>query len=535
MSVSARSLVWRLLAAALLLLLPGPLLSTAAEHDPRGGGVYRAPLRLSPPSLDPAVSPSIYAVEVIQQLFDGLVEYDAELQIRPALAEAWRVSLNGRIYTFRLRDGARFHNGRAVSAADVVYSLTRVLLQKTHSQVAPLFEVIDGASDVRAGKTTTVRGLRARGPLEVEIRLAEPYAPFLALLATRGGKVVPREAVEAKAPFGLRPVGTGPFRFVRWDPGREIVLEANPDYFFGRPYLDQLVYRIQADKTETETFEEFRRGGLEHAPLPASPPAESGTGRGAYQLRRRPLLAMRFYGFQLGLPQWKDPRVRTALAVALDPLALIPNGSGSSVPTRSILPPGLPGYKPDRSLPSPDRARAARLLVDAGHPGGKGLPPVAVWSSVRGVGPETEIAEMARAWGALGVAVSPNFAPDWPVYQQMLSERRLPLFRYSWWADIPDPDNILGVLFHSRSAYNYTGYANREVDRLLDRARRELDPIARARLYTEIERKVLADTPIIPVGHPWFAVAYQPYVRGVEVSALGAPYIPMRKVSLDRP
>ncbi len=530
----ARGITWRFLAATLL-FLSGALLSTAAAKDPQLGGIYRAPLRLSPTSLDPARTESIYAVEVIQQLFDGLVEYDADLQIRPALAEGWRVSLDGRIYTFRLREGARFHNGRAVTAADVVYSVTRVLLPETRSNVAPLFAVIEGAADVRAGKTAAVRGLKTLGPLEVEIRLTEPYAPFLALLATRGAKVVPKEAVEAGGTFGLRPVGTGPFRFVRWDPGGEIVLEANPDYFAGRPHFSQLVYRIQADKTDVETFEEFRRGELEHAPLPASPPAESETGRGAYQLRRRPLLAIRFYGFQLRLPQWKDPRVRAALTAALNPLALVPDGSGSSVPTRGVLPPGLPGYEPADILLPPDPTRAARLLADAGHRGGKGLPPIAVWSPVRGVTTETEIAEMARAWGPLGLTVSPKFAPDWPGYTQMLSEGRLPVFRYGWHADIPDPDNVLGILFHSRSAYNYTGYANPEVDRLLERARREPDPVARARMYARIEQRILADTPIIPIAHLWFEVAYQPYVRGVEVSALGAPYIPMRKVWLDRP
>ncbi len=450
-----------LLAVALLLVSDPPV--PAAEvpgSTPRAGGVYRAPLRLSPASLDPARSPSIYAVEVMQQIFDGLVEYGADLEIRPALAEGWRISPDGRTYTFRLRNGARFHNGRAVTAADVVYSLTRTLLPETRSQVAALFECIEGAAEVRAGKATAVRGLRVLGPLEVEIRLAEPHTPFLATLATRGAKIVPKEAVESEVPFGLRPVGTGPFRFVRWEQGREIVLEANPDYFAGRPHLDRIVYRIQADARDETTFAQFRRGELEHAPVPASLRAELETARTAYQVRRRPVLSILFYGFQLGLAQWKDSRVRAALAAALDPHALVEKTSGIREPARGILPPGLPGYTPDRPLPAADPARAAGLLAAAGHPDGKGLPPVIVWAASRTLSVETEMTAMERAWSGLGLTVSTSFAADWPAYQQLLAEHRMPLFRYAWYADIPDPDNILGILFHSRSSYNHTGYAN---------------------------------------------------------------------------
>ncbi len=520
------------LVAALLVTLAGVPGRAGAAETPRPGGVYRAPLWLSPSSLDPARSPSIYGVEVIQQIFDGLVEYDADLHVRPALAEGWHVSLDGLTYTFRLRQDARFHNGRAVTASDVVYSLTRVLLPQTRSEVAPLFAVIDGAPDVREGRTAVVRGLRAVGPLEVEVRLAEPYAPFLALLATRGGKIVPREAVEGEPSFGMRPVGTGPFRFVRWEPGREIVLERNPLYHAGPPHLDRLIYRLHPDRTDADVFEEFRKGGLEHAAVPASVARASLSGAGI-PVRRRPILGVRFYGFQLALPEWKDRRVRVGLTAALDPSRLLPPAVGQSVPTRKILPPGLPGYLPEPAPAPADPELAARLLAEAGHAEGRGLPAVTVWSAVRGASVDTETREMSRAWGTLGLRVSPNFATDWPEYTRLLAERRLPLFRYAWYADIPDPDNVLGVLFHSRSPYNHTGYANPEVDRLLEQGRREMDPVARADLYVEIERRILADAPIIPISFQRFEVAYQPYVRGVEVSALGAPYIPMRKVWLD--
>jgi ABC-type transport system substrate-binding protein len=338
--------------------------------------------------------------------------------------------------------------------------------------------------------------------------------------------------VEAGADFGARPVGTGAFRFLRWEPGTEIVLERNPDYFAGPAHLDRIVYRIQAGRSDDALLDAFTAGELHHVTLSGQP------GRlkeiaARYAVRRRPLLAVRFYGFQLQRREWRERRVRTALVGALDGSALAPSSMGGGIATRGIMPPGLPGYRPAPPPPAPDIDQASRLLAEAGHPRGAGLPPVAVWISSRTSVADAEIGEMTRAWTQLGLTVTTAISGDWPAFVEALGKRQAPLFRYVWYADIPDPDNILGVLFHSRSPYNYTGYADPEVDRLLVQARREMNPVARAESYVDIERRILADVPVIPIAHPRFEVAYQPHVHGVDVTALGAPYIAMRRVWLD--
>jgi ABC-type transport system substrate-binding protein len=515
--------------SALLAALP----AWGAEGQPRAGGTYRYPLRYSPKTLDPARSADTFTVTVVQQVFDGLVDIDRDLAPIPAVARSWRVSRDGRTYTFDLRPGVRFHNGREVIAEDVVYSITRLLRPETQSTAAAQFAVIAGAADLREGRATTLRGVRATGRHQVEIALEEPYSPFLSLLATNKAKVVPREAIEAKEPpFERAPVGTGPFRFVRWDEGKEIVVEANPDYFRGRPYLDRVVYSIMPAATDADVFREFRAGAFEESPIPADLRDEV-LADGKVQVVRRPVLGILFYGLNLGRPEWRERRVREALQSALDRTAILRQGPlGPHRPTAGLLPPGLPGYTPDRPVPPADLSRARALLRESGDVGR--LPTVEVWSAVKSALARAELTGIAEAWRALGVPVETRFADDWPQFQAFLNEGRLSAFRYAWYADLPDPDNVLGVLFHSKSRYNYFRYANPEVDRLLERGRTELDPIRRAEIYRQAESRILADVPVIPFLQLAFEQTYQPYVKGVEVSALGAPYVPMRKVSLDR-
>jgi peptide/nickel transport system substrate-binding protein/oligopeptide transport system substrate-binding protein len=116
----------------------------------------------------------------------------------------------------------------------------------------------------------------------------------------------------------------------------------------------------------------------------------------------------------------------------------------------------------------------------------------------------------------------------------MLKENKAPVFIRAWYADFPDPDNFLGILFHSKSQYNYMAYHNPEVDRLLDRAKAERDYLKRMEMYRKVEDIVLEDAPIIPMVHHLYQMVYQPYVRGIEINALGGPYIPMKKIWLEK-
>ena len=156
-------------------------------------GVYRRPLGNEPATLDPARIGDVYGRSIAQQVFDGLVEYDHTLTIVPALAQYWKASRDGLTWTFTLRTGVRFHTGRAVTADDVVYSLTRLLDPRLKSPAADLFANISGGREFREGRAPTVRGLVALDAATIRIMLDEAQVPFVSLLAIGHAKVVPRE------------------------------------------------------------------------------------------------------------------------------------------------------------------------------------------------------------------------------------------------------------------------------------------------------------------------------------------------------
>jgi peptide/nickel transport system substrate-binding protein/oligopeptide transport system substrate-binding protein len=324
---------------------------------PKFGGAYRRPLANNPSTLDPATIADTYGFTVCQQIFDGLVQYDGSLTIIPAIAQSWKASRDGLDWTFFLRKGVKFHNGREVTADDAVYSFTRILDPKTGSKAAEVFLNVKGARDFVEGRTKAVQGFRALDRYTLEIELTEAAGPFVANLAMGYIKIVPREIVEQLgAQFGQRPIGTGPFKFARWKKDEEIVLEANADYYGGRPFLDRLEYRIFPGKLDA-MFAGFERGELEDTSIPAGELERAQEGR-QYQFIRRPILRVRFLGVNTSSGPLANRMVRQALAHALDREALVQSIHRNRYKaSNGFIPPGTygydPNYRPSRRPASP--------------------------------------------------------------------------------------------------------------------------------------------------------------------------------------
>jgi peptide/nickel transport system substrate-binding protein len=190
----------------------------------------------------------------------------------------------------------------------------------------------------------------------------------------------------------------------------------------------------------------------------------------------------------------------------------------------------MPGHDPDLQGYAYDPTKAKRLLAEAGYPDGVGFPVVQLWSSDKSDIAKAELAAYQRYLAELGVQVEIHYAPDGPTYQKMLEQGQLPMFRLSWYADIPDPDNFLFPLLHSTSRINRTFYRNPLVDQLLEQARQELGENRRIALYGEVERLVMDDTPWITQHYGVSDYLYQPYVQGVEINSLGPRAIPVKKL-----
>jgi len=495
------------------------------DLTPRFGGVYRCPLANEPISLDPARSTNIYANTVVNQLFDGLVQFDSHLNPIPAIAGFWEASLDGLTWTFSLRKEVKFHNGREVTADDFVYSLTRLLDPAVKSPVAHLFKYIRGAEAFQEGITPSVEGLQALDRYTLQISLHTPYAPFLSILAMVNAKVVPREEVEGRGEqFALQPVGSGPFRFQHWEAKRQIVLRAFHNYYERRPFLDRIVFEIRVDKGLEEDFSRFLQGELEETVVPSTKAEEiqNNNAYRSYTCMIKPTLHLLYIGFNLRQAPFTHPKVRQAFNYAVNKDAIVQEiRKHTSITAKGLLPPGMPGYDPDLVSYYYNPRRAAQLLAEAGYPGGRGLPALDLWYSSNETSAPQELEAYRKALAALGITINVRKADNWPILEKMLAEGKPAMFRLGWHSDIPDPDSFLFPLLFSQSKTDRTFYRNPQVDQLLEEARREIDYARRIKMYQDVEKPVLQDAPWISQHHHVFEALYQPYVQAIEINAFG--------------
>ncbi len=525
----------------------------AGDDDPASrpvqGGVFRYPLLDAFHTLDPARA--VYRMEVmlVQQIYDGLTAFDRHLRVVPALAKFWEISPDGKTYTFELRENARFHNGRRVTAEDCVFSFERLLTKGLNEHNYHYFGRIEGASEFREGTAAHVKGLEAVDEDTFRIRFVTPFVPALSVLSMYSSKILPKQEVLAQGEkFFESPIGTGAFQFARFiepeeDPGvpldegvrQGVRLEANLQYFGGRPHLDAVTFRALwhsknhadaerpfheiADCVETSELERFGDWVAVEAPQ---------------------LLALRYLYFPNHVAPYDDPRIRRAINLALDKRSFLDSHivtAGTPAAT-GVVPPGIPFFIPKGAGAGHDVEKAKALLAEAGYPGGKGLPPLELPVVRDGVYPREPASKdrdgcLIACLARVGVKVKllevqRYLRSDDPVFRH-----RAILDDNTWYADFPDPDNFLRPLFHSKGYMNTFGYSNPEVDRLLDQVWSETSYTARNKLYHRIEEMVLEDAPIIPTDYGRLRYLLRGNVRGFYLTPLGVPYIQMKEIWLQ--
>jgi oligopeptide transport system substrate-binding protein len=327
-------------------------------------------------------------------------------------------------------------------------------------------------------------------------------------------------------------VGTGPFRFVRWARGQEIILEVNERYHRQRPALDHIRFVIFPGNVVNDMFAAFERGELEESLIP-TPRRKELLESTKYVVIRKPTLGLRLLGFNLERPPFDQREVRQAFNYAIDTTRLNQEiQERRHEIAKGILPPGMPGYNPEVKGYGYKPEAAKALLAQAGFPNGKNPAPVILASSAKSAVALEDYHAVRRSMASVDVQVELREFDRWPDFLQALRRGELQMFRYAWLADYPDPDNFLYPLFHSQSQNNLFRYRNPLVDQLLEDARRETDDLRRVKMYREAEQLILNDAPGVMLMHHTYEGLFQSYVEGVEVSALGDPYIPMWKIRL---
>lgn len=460
-----------------------------------------------PRSLDPALSTDVPTGEAVALLFDNLTQFDPDGRLVPGLATSWSASADGRTWTFRLRAGVRFHDGRPVDITAVVASFHRALRMRSEGgRIWPLLPIL-GAQAVADSGAAVLSGLAIVDDSTIAFTLTEPLNIFPKLLAMPVAAIVP---TPTPADFGEAPIGSGPWRFVSWSHDDLLVFARNDDWWGGPAASDTLRVRI-IPETFTQGAE-FESGRLSVVEIPVGETVswESAPNR---VLQRRAAMRAVYVAINTTRGPLTDVRVRQALNHAVNMPAILDRVMhGRGVLAAGSIPPGLDGYDSTRVRYAFDQPRAKALLAEAGYADGFTLQ---LWRS-----PRAEFARIAQAiqadLGRVGITVE-IVERDASTARAAARAGEADLFLADWWADYPDGENFTFPLFHSANAGTGGNYAFLKVprlDTLLERARSTPDSAAKVTLLREIDAEVFAMAPWLFAWFPTDLWARQPNIAG---------------------
>lgn len=510
------------------------MLRKEVEHfrmpEPRRGGRLTAAYRDAEVELDPARAKTSTAADVLSAIFETLVRSGEGSDVRPALAERWEASPDGRVYTFFLRADARFHNGRPIVAEDVRYSFER-MAREGEATGAWLFAPVAGADELARGEADGLSGVEVLDEHTVRVTLKRPLAFFLSTLCGSYAAVLPREEVErADPPFALMPVGSGPFRVVAHEPQRRVELARFDDYFReDRPLVDGVTFELGLSaETARDSFLAGELSYMKNPPrdlverVEADPHARALV-VGAVALHTERLI------FDCGAPPFDDRDVRRAFAHAVDKRRYVDEvHGGAGVVAAGPIPPGLLGHTRELAGLEYDPERARALLGKAGFGGGL---KTSVWCAA-GFVPDAGLEWLREDLDAVGVDLRVRAVE--PTEFARARERGLvPVAWRAWYADYADPDNFTYVLFHSSvEGFFSSNYRNPEVDRLAERAREVMDRDERDRLYRRLSSLVVEDAPSVFLMHRRNLVVHRSTVEGLRPHLL-TPVVRPEELWLD--
>lgn len=487
-------------------------------------------------SLDPAFARDQYSIWAVNQLYNGLVQMDRDLNVQPALAKSWEVSDSGMVYTFHLRTDVKFHSNkcftkeeqRLVNAQDFKYSFERL---KSKELAAPGSWVFKNVDHFEAPNDSTF-----------VIHLQSPFSPFLGILSMKYCSVLPKEAVDLYGSgFRENPVGTGPFYFKIWVENEKLVLRRNNEYFevdsTGKslPYLEAVAVSFIPDKQSA--FLEFIKGKVDFiSGIDASYKDELLTQTGELQdkyseqfnVYRQPYLNTEYLAFLVDSSKSEpdnpllDKRIRQAINYGFDRekmMRYLRNNIGVAA-NAGMIPEGLPSHDKTK-IPgysyNPEKAKV--LLKEAGFPNGKGLPPIQLITNASYL----DLCEYIQgALTDIGINLKVEVTPP-STLRQSIATSKVSFFRASWIGDYPDGENYLS-LFHSNNwapnGPNYSHFKNEQFNTWYEAAASETNDSIRIRLYQKMDSLVISEAPVVPLYYDQVLRFYPKNISGLEGNAL---------------
>lgn len=500
LGVFARRLIFAIAAAS---SLHTPISCAVANTLHRGNGA-------EPETLDVHRSSGVPAANIQRDLFEGLIAEGADGSYIPGVAESWKLSDDGRVYTFSLRADARWSNGDPVTARDFAYAFGRAVDPAVGSDYAFILWPVLHAEEITKGQISDLAelGVEVVDDRALKVTLKAPTPYFIGLLAHHQAFPVHRETIERHGDRWTRAgnlISNGAYRLVDWVPQSHIRLERNPHYWdAAKVRIDEVVYHPTEDKS-TE-LRRFRSGELDVAddvPIDQISWIEKNL---ASQFHNTAYLGTYYYALNLTSPPFRDqPSLRNALALAIDREILTQKVTkAGEIPAYAWVPPGVNDYVGAKvgweSLPAADRiSRARQLYADAGY---SKVNPLEVQILYNTSDNHKRIAiAIAAMWKqALGVKTE-LVNQEWKVYLATRRAMQFQVVRSGWIGDYNDANTFLELLKGDVGSMNPAGYVNPEYDALLRKAERETDLEVRSGLMMKAESMLLKDLPIIPIYH----------------------------------
>ena len=496
--------------------------SSCNPFSPSGNPkAFRVNLGTEPPSLDWSLATDHVSFNVIANLMVGLTEFDKNLKPAPVIAKSWDMLEGGRKIVFHLRDDVMWSDGKKVRAQDFEYSWKRLLNPKTASEYAyTLFDILN-AEAYSQGKLTddSQVGVKVLDDSTLEVRLKHPTSYFLSITTFEVTYPQRQDVIEKFGTKWTDPehiVTNGPFLLTSWKHENEIQLKANPNFFPGKPAIENVeMFMINELTTALAMYEQGQLDFIDNHSIPILEKPRLAKAPG---FKHVPQLRGEYYGFASFRKPFDDPRVRKAFAMAIDRSVIPKLLRGGEQPASSWIPPGMLAHNSKLGLPyNPPEAR--RLLREAGYPDGKGFPQVTLGYNT--LEDKKIVAEAIQGmWKRnLGVLVRLENL-EWKVFLKRLQNDPPHIFRSGWGADYPDPDNFM-KLFTSFSGQNYSRWKNARYDQLLEQAAREMNEQKRVRLYNEAQKLLCeVDVSIVPLFNTAESTVLNPRYTGLEYNSM---------------
>ena len=504
---------------------------TAAAHaplalgqTPQQGGTLVFGRGADSVTLDPGHATDGESLNVTDHIFDSLVSLKpGTTDVEPALAESWDISKDGLTYTFKLRKNVKFHDGTPFDADAVIFSFMRQHDPKhpAHSSGAPYAYWSD------LGLDKLVKSITKAGPDTVRIVLSKPFAPFLSVLGMQSMAIVsPAAVTKSMKDFGANPVGTGPFKFSRWERNQKITLVANLDAWAGRPHLDSVIFRSIPDNS-TRLMEML--AGKIHVmdnPSPDDVAVIQKKLGSKVTMAKQPGFNIAYLALNMEKKPFDDVRVRRAITHAINRQGIIDAVyAGFGEVARNPMPPTLWGWNKDVKTWDYNPDQAKKLLAEAGiKPGFK----TTIWAMPvpRPYMPNGRKVAEAIQGDLAKVGINAEIVSfDWGTYLEKTRMGEHEMALLGWTGDIGDPDNFLHVLLDKENAVkpaqNISFYKSDKVHSLLAKARSERNQAKRADLYKEAQAVIAEDVPMVTLAHSVDVVPTLSSVQGFVMDPTG--------------